>query len=253
MTLDDLLPVYDVDDEVAVTVAAPPGVVYDALMAADLIDVGRRRPLVGVLGGLRMLPDLVARILRGERPAPMPQTLRLGDLAGQPVAEGGWSLLAEEPGAWIALGLVGRFWKPVIEWADVPAERFAAFDEPGWAKTVYALGVRPLPDGRTLLTGTMRTATTDERARRWFRRYWTLGVGSGAHEVVRALLECVREDAEARARASGESGASEDDQTSAGRPSASEPASATRRRQGSSRMTAASGEPGPPGNSVSGS
>lgn len=26
-----------------------------------------------------------------------------------------------------------------------------------------------------LLSGLMRTATTDERARRWFRRYWTFG------------------------------------------------------------------------------
>jgi hypothetical protein len=44
----------------------------------------------------------------------------------------------------------------------------------------------------------MRTATTDEHARRWFRRYWTLGVGSGAHVLVNGLLEAVREDAERR-------------------------------------------------------
>ena len=38
---------------------------------------------------------------------------------------------------------------------------------------------------------------TDEQARRWFRRYWTLGVGSGAHMLVHGLLDVVREDAEA--------------------------------------------------------
>jgi hypothetical protein len=43
----------------------------------------------------------------------------------------------------------------------------------------------------------MRTATTDEHARRWFRRrYWTFGVGSGAHILVHALLEMIREAAE---------------------------------------------------------
>jgi hypothetical protein len=42
----------------------------------------------------------------------------------------------------------------------------------------------------------MRTATTDEHARRWFRRYWTFGVGSGAHVLVHALLETVRDTAE---------------------------------------------------------
>jgi 3-oxoacyl-ACP reductase-like protein len=42
----------------------------------------------------------------------------------------------------------------------------------------------------------MRTATTDEHARRWFRRYWTLGVGAGAHVLVNALLDAAREHAE---------------------------------------------------------
>ena len=43
----------------------------------------------------------------------------------------------------------------------------------------------------------MRTATTDEHARRWFRRYWTLGVGSGAHVLARGLIHAAREAAEA--------------------------------------------------------
>jgi hypothetical protein len=97
----------------------------------------------------------------------------------------------------IALGLIGRFWRPVISYAPVAdAGSFRSFDEPGWGKTVYELSLEPLADGRTQLSGLMRTATTDEHARRWFRRYWTLGVGSGAHLVVGSLLELVRERAE---------------------------------------------------------
>jgi hypothetical protein len=42
----------------------------------------------------------------------------------------------------------------------------------------------------------MRTATTDEHARRWFRRYWTFGVGSGAHILVGSLLDAARRAAE---------------------------------------------------------
>ena len=50
----------------------------------------------------------------------------------------------------------------------------------------------------------MRTATTDEHARRWFRRSWTFGVGPGAHILVHALLEMIRESAEgARPRLQG--------------------------------------------------
>jgi hypothetical protein len=192
---DEFLPTYDVSDEVATVVHAAPGAVWDALMAADLIALGRQAPLVGVLGAVRMLPELVGHLLHGERPAKAPETVRLRDLVELPPSEGGWVLLGECPGEEIALGLVGKFWRPVIEYAQVSAGDFRDFAEPGYAKTVYELAARPLEEG-TLLSGLMRTATTDEHARRWFRRYWTFGVGSGAHMLVHALLESVRERAE---------------------------------------------------------
>ena len=95
-------------------------------------------------------------------------------------------------------GLVGKLWRPVIEFAEVDAGAFKEWNEPGFAKTIYGLGTRRLEDDRTLLWAVMRTATTDEHARAWFRRYWTLGVGSGAHVLVNGLLDVVREDAERR-------------------------------------------------------
>jgi hypothetical protein len=113
-----------------------------------------------------------------------------------PPTEGGWVLLAERPGEAIALGLVGKFWRPVIQYAEVTGEGFRDFAEPGYAKTVYELSAHRLEDGRTLLSGLMRTATTDEHARRWFRRYWTFGVGSGAHILVQGLLDAAREQSE---------------------------------------------------------
>ena len=143
-----------------------------------------------------MLPEMAAHILHGERPPGAPDSMRLREMAELPIADGGWVLLAERPGEEIVLGLVGKFWRPVIEFAEVTPEGFTDFAEPGYAKTIYDLRVRPLDAGGTVLSGLMRTATTDERARRWFRRYWTFGVGSGAHVLVSALLEMVREDAE---------------------------------------------------------
>ena len=152
---------------------------------------------VGVLGALRMLPEIVGHLLHGERPAKPPETMRLRDLPSLPMYEGGWILLGERAGHEIALGLVGKFWRPVIEWAPITsADEFRAFHEPGFAKTVYDLSVRELDPNRTLLSGLMRTATTDEHARRWFRRYWTFGVGSGAHILVGALLDSARRAAE---------------------------------------------------------
>jgi hypothetical protein len=194
--VDELLPIFDVSGELAVVVEAGADATWRALNNADLIGVGRRRPLVGTLGALRALPEIVADLLHGETPPAAPARLTLRDTTKLPANGGGWILLGERPGQELALGLVGKFWRPVIQYADVDADQFTAFRAPGWAKTVYSLGVTALDDDHTLLRAVMRTAATDEQARRWFRRYWTLGVGSGAHILVHGLLEVVREDAE---------------------------------------------------------
>ena len=55
MIVDDFLPVYDVSDSVATVVDADSKTTWDALMQVDLIEVGRRRPLVAALGAFRAL------------------------------------------------------------------------------------------------------------------------------------------------------------------------------------------------------
>lgn len=199
--LDDMLPVYDVSDGVALVVEAAQQTAWDAVLATDLVQLGKRRPLVGLLGAVRALPEIVGGLLRGRMPAKPPQHLTLLDTTSLRMGDGGWVLLGQRDGE-IALGLVGRFWRPVIEFADVAdADGFRAFSRPGFAKTVYALSAEELDPGRTLLTAVMRTATTDEHARRWFRRYWALGVGAGAHVLARAVLEEARDSAERATRA----------------------------------------------------
>jgi hypothetical protein len=187
---EDFLPVYDISDAVAAVAEADKATAWQALLDVDLLKVGREAPLVGMLGALRMLPEVVGHLLHGERPAKPPESMRLRDLPSIPMYEGGWILLCERPADEIALGLVGKFWRPVIEFARIgTADEFRAFGEPGFAKTVYSLSVHELGPSKTLVSGLMRTATTDEHARRWFRRYWTFGVGSGAHILVGALVD----------------------------------------------------------------
>ena len=200
MLVDEFMPIYDVSDAVATVVEADVATTWDALMRVDLIDVGRRRPLVAVLGGLRILPDIVSHLLHGELPSRQPEHMRLLDISGIPLDKGGWVLLGLRAQDEIALGLVGKFWRPVIEFATVSSpDEFATFDKPGFAKTIYALSVQAVGEERTRLSGVMRTATTDEHARRWFRRYWTFGIGSGAHLLVNGLLDVTREMAEQKA------------------------------------------------------
>jgi hypothetical protein len=197
MLVDEFMPIYDVSDAVAMVVEADVATTWDALMRVDLIDVGRKRPLVAVLGGLRMLPDIISHLLHGELPSRQPEHLRLRDITRIPLDEGGWVLLGLRAQDEIALGLVGKFWRPVIEFGRVSSpDEFAAFDAPGFAKTIYALSVQAIGEERTRLSGVMRTATTDEHARRWFRRYWTFGIGSGAHLLVNGLLDVTRDMAE---------------------------------------------------------
>ena len=199
MLFEEILPVYDVSDSVATVVEADVATTWNALMQIDLIEVGRRRPLVAALGALRMLPELVSHWLHGEPPAHAPKQLRLRDTTTL-LGNDGWILLGERPQDEIALGLVGKFWRPVIQFARIAPDTFREFQEPGYAKTIYSLSVRPIDGRHTLLSGVMRTATTDANARRWFRRYWTLGVGSGAHVLVQGVIDLTREAAEQAAK-----------------------------------------------------
>ena len=195
--LDAQLPVFDFSDGVATVVDADVQTTWDSLMSIDLIALGRERPLVGVLGGVRALPQLVRDALSSTRRVQKPPSrMTLRETASEPGAERSWVLLDERETG-IALGLVGKFWRPVIAFASpTTGEEFRDFAEPGYAKTVFALSARELEPGRTLLRGEMRTATTDEHARDWFRRYWTFGVGSGAHFLVNAVIDAARERAE---------------------------------------------------------
>lgn len=196
---EELLPVFDNSDEAAVLVDADVATTWQALVNTDLLEVGKTHRLVGVLGAVRMLPELALGLVHGDLPDEMPESMRLGALGDVATGDGGWAKLDERDGTEIAFGLVGKFWKPVIEYRSVKADDFAAFNEPGIAKTVYAFKLTPA-DGGTLLTAVMRTATTDEHARKWFRRYWTYGVGSGAHILVAGVLDSAREAAEAAAK-----------------------------------------------------
>ena len=141
------------------------GVAWRALLDVDLLKLGREAPLVGMLGALRMLPEVVGHLLHGERPAKPPESMRLRDLPNIPMSEGGWILLGERPEEEIALGLVIKFWRPVIEFARIgSADEFRDFEEPGFAKTVYALSVRQLKPNRTLAL--RRDANGDDRRAR---------------------------------------------------------------------------------------
>lgn len=191
MLIDRYLPHADVTEIHELEVRAPPDVTYEAMRRADLRD-----PLIDALFALRELPNRVARRWRGEPALPAPESL---DFAGLATPEMGWMILAEEPGTELVIGSVGHFWKRGYGWKTIRPEEFATFDEPGYAKLAISLAVGPAGPNASLLRYEARTATTDDVARKRFRRYWRL-IQPGVAIVMHRALRRIEAEAERRQR-----------------------------------------------------
>jgi hypothetical protein len=178
--LDEVLPRFDANEVHQVWVPAPPQVVYAAMKQVTVREVRLLRPL----GALRGLPHRLAR-RRGFRPAGSAPLL-------DAFVRAGFILLGERPGAEIAAGVVGRFWR-LADSEPAPVrtrEGFVAFAEPGYAKAAMAFLVRPERGGTRVVTET-RIAGTSPEAVRAFRRYWrVIRPGSGA--IRRSWLAAIR-------------------------------------------------------------
>ncbi|MCE3555146.1 hypothetical protein LWC33_27285 [Pseudonocardia sp. RS11V-5] len=191
MLIDRYLPLYDTT-VVAHTVAdADLAATWQALCRLDLAQV--HSPVMDAAMAVRGLPDRLARL--GGRPASAAPPSRL-PLRGGPSLPG-WLSLGEVAEREIALGAVGRFWTPVLEWYDVTGmtpEGFAAFAQPGWGKIAANFSLRPYGTPRTLVSYEARTLVTEPDDVRRFARYWTL-VRPFVGHIMRAMLATVAADA----------------------------------------------------------
>lgn len=141
MSLDDVLPRFDVNEVHERVVAAEPA----AALAAALGVSTAADPLTRVLLRLRGLPN-----------------------TGRPIREffsrDGFRVLRETPTEFVA-GAAGTPWRP--------GGGLRPLDEagPGMVRMAIELRADPHPHGARLFTET-RVAAVDEAARRAFRRYW---------------------------------------------------------------------------------
>jgi hypothetical protein len=112
----------------------------------------------------------------------------------------GFLLLGERPGHEIVFGSVVQPWKAVTDSEPAPqveADRFAAFDTPGYVKVAFNIRVETYGRGRSLVTSETRTAATDPASLHRFSRYWLL-VGPISALIRRLMLRIVKSDAERR-------------------------------------------------------
>ena len=185
LIIDRCLPHFDVRIVEHLLVDADLGTTWTALCDLDLMRV--HTPLLDAAFWARGLPARLRHV-----DVPPPAALRLGDADASPLP--GWLSLGITPSHEIALGAVGRFWTPQIEWRDVTADEFPRFAEPGWGRIAVSFSLRAYGERRALATYECRTAVPDAESRKAFLRYWTV-IRPFVGHIMRATLHTLATDA----------------------------------------------------------
>ena len=185
--LDRFMPVYDVVERHRVRVAAPAGI---TLAAAGDMD----------LQGTPVVRDIIKarEVILGATPD---DRVRPRGLLAE-MQSIGWGILAEIPQREIVVGAVTRPWEANVEFRALPAEEFAAFNEPGYVKIVWTLRADPIGTTDSVFRTETRAVATDAIARTKFRRYWAF-LSPGIILIRWAMLGPVKREAERRARSEG--------------------------------------------------
>jgi hypothetical protein len=183
-SLDEFIPAYEVVERHHVRVSAPAAIALAAACDTELA----QSPIIRAIFKAREL------ILGAQNDkARSPRTL----LAW--AKELGWAVLAEIPDREVVLGAVTRPWDANPIFRPLPPQEFARFHEPGYAKIAWTLRADPTNATESIARTETRVATTDQAARKAFRRYWSL-VSPGV-EVIRWIsLQLVKREAEGRIR-----------------------------------------------------
>ena len=157
--VDRFMPKYEVREVHQTRVEAPADATFAAAHELDL----RRSTIVrAIFTGRELL--MGAEHAKREHPSGF-----LAEVLGL-----GWRILAEEPGRELVLGAVTQPWHADVEFRGLAPEEFAAFNDPGYAKIVFTLGVDPLGRRTSLFCTETRVVTTDPESRSRFRRYWSV-------------------------------------------------------------------------------
>jgi hypothetical protein len=181
--LDSFLPAPDARERFAVTVKAPPDVVYDVAAGFDMQSVGLIRTILRAR----------ERFL-GSQPQERPAKTLLAEMESL-----GWGCLVSRPGELFVAGAVCQPWLADVVFTPVPAAEFAGYAVPGQVKIAWTLETSETEAGGTRLATETRAAATDDQARARFRRYWRWA-RFGIFPIRWLLLPAIRSAAEQRWR-----------------------------------------------------
>lgn len=182
--LERFMPAYDIAERHRIYVAAPAAVTLKTASDLDL-----QRSVVGraIFKGRALL--LGSRAEGTRRPRGLLALTRAV----------GWGVLAETPGREVVLGAVTQPWEANVVFRALPADEFAAFNEPGYVKIAWTLRADPLTDRESIFRTETRAIATDAMARAKFRRHWSW-LSPGIILIRGAMLGTLRSEAERRAR-----------------------------------------------------
>ena len=136
-----------------VDVGVPAARAYELVRHADLA----RSPLARALFSLRTLEA---------------GSLRIDDITTD--RRPGFRLLEDRCGEGFVVGAIGQVWHLDIPFIEVPPERFAAFEEPGFAKVAWEVRCEPRSEHASRIVLEVRVTTTDDGSWAKFRRYFVL-------------------------------------------------------------------------------
>ncbi len=180
--VDQFMPRYEVVEQHAIDVVAPPAVTFEAARRTDL----ERSGVVHAVFALRR-----AFLVRTGSATP--------HLTLETLQAIGWGLLASAPGRELVFGAITQPWRGDVHFRPLSPPTFAAFDSAGYAKIVWTLAVDSLAPERSRFRTETRVLTTDDVSRARFRRYWAL-MSPGIALIRWQVVRLVRADAEQRAR-----------------------------------------------------
>ncbi len=187
--IDGQLRHYDVVERHRIAVAASREDACRAMREADFV-----RALVPVARAvleLRDVPRPVRDVAQRVRHLPPDARFTLSDAVA-----GSFVLLGERPGRAIAIGAIGKLWKPQVAFLPLTPPEFRAFHEPKYAKLAIALWVEPYGADKSAVRFEARAAATDESARAHLRRWYRVVRPFTALFVRRALAN-IKAEAEA--------------------------------------------------------
>jgi hypothetical protein len=178
--LDRLVPEPRLVEINRIDLAAPAARVWNRLRHGAL---GQSR-LTRVLFAVRTLAS------RHDPAARQPGSVRLDDMRSSPDSPG-FQILADDAPREVAVGAIGKVWRPDIPFVHVAdAAAYAAFATPDFVKVAWAIRVSPLDANTSHVELEVRVTATTARAWRRFRRYFRV-IGPGSRYIRRTLLRAL--------------------------------------------------------------